>query len=213
DFTRNRQLTFPVPMLFILLVMAAACVGACFSFLVPVLPLPRTSRQRAEDALKSVTSSISIIFAGAVSSLLVTTNAERSVNIARITVLRDSLNGFMTELRMHSMLIQMEPRLAETVEPRVEAHIFVCFLAYCLHVTLKQRLSALASGLTPRAVLETLAGVQMLDVEVPTTDGRWLVMSRYTQPEKAVALLLARLKMKLPDQPPPRLSAQKRLMT
>ena len=100
-----------------------------------------------------------------------------------------------------------------SVEPRVEAHIFVCFLAYCLHVTLKQRLSALAPGLTPRAVLETLAGVQMLDVEVPTTDGRWLVMSRYTQPEKAVELLLARLKMKLPEQPPPTLSAQRKLMT
>ena len=99
-----------------------------------------------------------------------------------------------------------------SVEPRVEAHIFVCFLAYCLHVTLKQRLSALAPGLTPRAVLETLAGVQMLDLEVPTTDGRWLVMSRYTQPEKTVELLLARLKMKLPAQPPPRLSTEKQLM-
>lgn len=99
-----------------------------------------------------------------------------------------------------------------SVEPRVEAHIFVCFLAYCLQVTLKQRLSALAPGLTPRAVLETLAGVQMLDLEVPTTDGRWLVMSRYTQPEKAVALLLAQLKMKLPEQPPPRLSSEKQLL-
>ena len=100
-----------------------------------------------------------------------------------------------------------------SVEPRVEAHIFVCFLAYCLQVTLKQRLSALAPGLTPRAVLETLAGVQMLDLEVPTTDGRWLVMSRSTQPEKAVALLLAQLKMKLPEQPPPRLSTEKKLLT
>ena len=99
-----------------------------------------------------------------------------------------------------------------SVEPRVEAHIFVCFLAYCLHVTLQQRLRALAPGLTPRAVLETLARVQMLDLEVPTTDGRWLVMSRYTQPEKAVALLLAQLKMKLPDQPPPRLSTEKKLL-
>ncbi len=90
-----------------------------------------------------------------------------------------------------------------SVAPRVEAHIFVCFLAYCLQVTLRQRVRALAPGLTPRAVLETLAGVQMLDLEVPTTDGRWLVMSRYTQPEKAVDWVLARLKMKLPDQPPP----------
>jgi hypothetical protein len=75
-----------------------------------------------------------------------------------------------------------------SVEPRVEARIFGCFLAYGLHVTLKQRWSALAPGLTPRAALATLAGVQRLAVEVPTTDGRWLVMSRSTQPEQAVAL-------------------------
>ena len=100
-----------------------------------------------------------------------------------------------------------------SVQPRVEAHIFVCFLAYCLHVTLRQRLNALAPGLTPRAVVETLAGVEMLDLEVPTSDGRWLVMSRYTQPEKAVELLLGRLRMKLPEQPPPRLSAQRKLRT
>ena len=100
-----------------------------------------------------------------------------------------------------------------SVEARVEAHIFVCFLAYCLQVTLRQRSSALAAGLTPRAVLETLAGVQMLDLELPTSDGRWLVMSRYTQPDKAVELLLARLKLQLPEQPPPRLSAQRTLAT
>jgi transposase len=100
-----------------------------------------------------------------------------------------------------------------SVELRVEAHIFVCFLAYCLHVTLKQRLSALAPGLTPRAVLETLAGVQMLDLEVPTSDGRWLVMSRYTQPDQAVELLLGRLQLKLPEQPPPRLSRERKLTT
>jgi hypothetical protein len=100
-----------------------------------------------------------------------------------------------------------------SVEARVEAHIFVCFLAYCLQVTLRQRSSALAAGLTPRAVLETLAGVQMLDLELPTSDGRWLVMSRYTQPDKAVELLLARLKLQLPEQPPPRLSTQRTLAT
>ena len=100
-----------------------------------------------------------------------------------------------------------------SVEARVEAHIFVCFLAYCMQVTLRQRLTALAPGLTPRAVLETLAQVQMLDLEMPTSDGRWLVMSRYTQPDKAVELLLARLKLQLPGQPPPRLSAQRKLTT
>ena len=56
-----------------------------------------------------------------------------------------------------------------------------------------------------------MAGVVMLDLELPTSDGRWLVMSRYTQPEKAVELLLERLQMKLPEQPPPRLSAQRKL--
>jgi hypothetical protein len=100
-----------------------------------------------------------------------------------------------------------------SVGARVEAHIFVCFLAYCLHVTLRQRLTALAPGLTPRAALETLAAVQMLDLELPTSDGRWLVMSRHTQPDQAVELLLARLKLQLPEQPPPRLSAQRKLTT
>ena len=101
--------------------------------------------------------------------------------------------------------------LYHSVQPRVEAHIFVCFLAYCLQVTLRQRLNALAPGLTPRAVLETLAGVQMLDLQVPTSDGRWLVMSRYTQPDQEVGLVLAQLKLSLPEQPPPRLSARRKL--
>ena len=94
------------------------------------------------------------------------------------------------------------------LEHRVEAHILVAFLAYCLTVTLKQRLQALAPGLTPQAVLEKLATIQMLDVCFPTTDGRWLVMPRYTQPEPEQQLLLHRLKLSLPPQPPPRLKAQ-----
>lgn len=91
---------------------------------------------------------------------------------------------------------------------RVEAHIFVAFLAYCLLTTLKNRLQALAPGLTPKAVLEKLATLQMLDVCLPTTDGRWLVMPRYTQPEPDQAILLHRLKLELPQQPPPRIKAQ-----
>ncbi len=94
------------------------------------------------------------------------------------------------------------------LEHRVEAHILVAFLAYCLTVTLKQRLQALAPGLTPKAVLEKLAAIQMLDVCLPTTDGRWLVMPRYTRPEPDQQLLLHRLKLSLPSQPPPRLKAQ-----
>ena len=91
---------------------------------------------------------------------------------------------------------------------RVEAHILVAFLAYCLLVTLKNRLQALAPGLTPRAVLETLAPMQMLDVTFPTTDGRRLVMPRYTQPTPEQKLLLHKLQLSLPDQPPPRIQVQ-----
>jgi len=94
------------------------------------------------------------------------------------------------------------------LQHRVEAHILVAFLAYCLSVTLKQRLEALAPGLTPRAVLEKLATIQMLDVCFPTTDGRLLLMPRYTEPEPAQKILLHRLKLSLPAQPPPRIKAK-----
>src|SRR5947209_3462266 len=91
---------------------------------------------------------------------------------------------------------------------RVEAHIFVAFLAYCLLVTLKNRLQAVAPGLTPKTVLEKLAGIQMLDVCLATTDGRYLLMPRYTQPEPEQALLLHQLQLSLPAQPPPRIQAK-----
>jgi transposase len=94
------------------------------------------------------------------------------------------------------------------LEHRVEAHILVAFLAYCLTVTLKNRLQALAPGLTPKAVLEKLGAIQMLDVWLPTTDGRWLVMPRYTQPEAEQAILLHKLQLRLPQQPPPRIKIQ-----
>jgi len=93
------------------------------------------------------------------------------------------------------------------LEHRVEAHILVAFLAYCLTVTLKHRLQMHAPGLTPRAVLEKLAAIQMLDVSFPTTDGRRLVMPRYTEPETEQALLLHHLQLALPPQPPPRITA------
>jgi len=88
---------------------------------------------------------------------------------------------------------------------RVEAHILVAFLAYCLLVTLKNRLQALAPGLTPRAVLEKLSTIQMLDVWLPTTDLRWLVMPRFTQPQADQTILLHKLHLALPQQPPPRI--------
>jgi hypothetical protein len=91
------------------------------------------------------------------------------------------------------------------VELRIEAHILVCFLAYCLSVTLRKRLEAHAPGLTPRAVLETLSGILMLDVHLPLADGRELVLPRYTQPEPEQRLVLEKLGWELPAQPPPRI--------
>jgi hypothetical protein len=92
-------------------------------------------------------------------------------------------------------------------EPRIEAHIFVAFLAYCLHVTLRARLRPLAPGLTPRAVLDKFAAVQMLDVHFPTTDGRTLILSRYTELTADQKMLVQQLKLDLAPQPPPRITA------
>jgi transposase len=91
-------------------------------------------------------------------------------------------------------------------DARIEAHIFVAFMAYCLQVTLKQRLRSLAPGLTPRSVLDKMAAIQMVDVHLPTTDGRAVILSRYTEPDADQAILLQRLKMSLPAQPPPRIA-------
>ena len=80
-------------------------------------------------------------------------------------------------------------------------------MAYCLQVTLKQYTKALAPGLTPRAVIEKMASIQRIDVHLPTTDGRQVILSRYTEPEKDHQLLLQRLKFELPAQPKPRITA------
>lgn len=98
------------------------------------------------------------------------------------------------------------------LEHRIEAHIFVAFMAYCLHVTLRARLRPLAPGLTPRAVLDKFATIQMLDVHFPTTDGRTLILSRYTHPEPDHKLLLEQLNLTLPAQPPPRISSRGKLL-
>ena len=93
-------------------------------------------------------------------------------------------------------------------QDRIEAHIFVAFIAYTVHVTLRRRLRDLAPGLTPRSVLEKFGGIQMIDVHLPTTDGRKVIMSRYTQPEPELQILFKQLRMSLPNQPPPRVTAK-----
>jgi transposase len=98
------------------------------------------------------------------------------------------------------------------LESRIEAHIFVSFLAYCLHVSLRERLRRAAPGLTPRSVLEKFSTMQMLNVHFPTTDGRELVFCRYTQPEKEHKMILGQLQWELPPQAPPRISQKGELL-
>jgi len=101
--------------------------------------------------------------------------------------------------------LELRPIYHQLIE-RVEAHIFVAFMAYCLHVTLNARLKPLAAGLTPRAVLDKFAAVQMLDVHFPTTDGRTLVLNRYTELTPDHKVLVSQLGLDLPPQPPPRIT-------
>jgi hypothetical protein len=94
--------------------------------------------------------------------------------------------------------LQLRPIYHQTIE-RVEAHIFVAFLAYCIHVTLRARLRPIASGLTPRAVLDKFAAIQMLDVHFPTTEGRTLILSRYTELNADQKLLVSQLNLSHPN--------------
>ena len=102
--------------------------------------------------------------------------------------------------------LQLRP-IHHQLEQRIEAHIFVAFMAYGLHVTLRARLKPLAAGLTPRAVLDKLAAIKMLDVHFPTTDGRTLILSRHTEPDTDQKILIRQLGLTLPMQPPPRITS------
>jgi transposase len=73
------------------------------------------------------------------------------------------------------------------LEHRIEAHIFVAFIAYCLHVTLRRRLHKLAPGLTPRAVLEKFKTIQMIDVHLPPPMGALLSCRATLSPNKNIA--------------------------
>ena len=134
-------------------------------------------------------------------------------------LLRTNLTASEPEVlwRQYMVLTQIEQAFKElkhdlSVRPvhhqkddRIEAHIFVSFIAYCLHVTLKHKAGAKAPGLSPRALLEKFSTMQMVDVHLPTTDGRKLILPRYTQPGKDLQLLLHQLSLRLPEQPPPRI--------
>jgi transposase len=117
----------------------------------------------------------------------------------QLTQIEAAFRSLKSELRIRPIYHQLEHR--------ADAHILIAFLAYCLQVTLKNRLMAHAPGLTPASVLEKLATIQMIDVCFPTVDGRWLVLPRYTQPDTDTKMLLHKLRIALPAQPPPRITA------
>jgi len=98
--------------------------------------------------------------------------------------------------------------IGHQLEDRVEAHILVAFLGYCLSVTLRAQLRRAAQGLTPREALASLSAIQMVDVEIPTTDGRMLILPRHTEPEAEQQILLDKLDLTLPAQPPPRIRVE-----
>jgi transposase len=125
--------------------------------------------------------------------------------------------------RLYMLLVQVEEAFRNlkgdlSVRPihhqldhRIEAHIFISFLAFCLHATLRHKLRLKAPGLTPRSMIEQMSGIQMLDVHFPTTDGRTLIFNRYTMPDKIQKLLIDQLNLELPPQSPPRITSAKTL--
>lgn len=122
----------------------------------------------------------------------------------QLTQVEAAFKNFKDDLSLRPIFHQLEHR--------IEAHIFVAFLAYCLHVSLQAHLRPLAPGLTPRSVLEKFAAIEMLDVHFPTSDGRELVFQRYTQPEKDHKMLLAQLGWELPPQSPPQITPKRELL-
>jgi len=91
------------------------------------------------------------------------------------------------------------------VGPRVEAHVMVAFLGYCLWVCLKQKLKAAAPSLTPWQLLDQFSRIVQVEVWFKLRTGGAICLPRITQPEPAQAVLLQRLGWRLPDQPPPRI--------
>ena len=114
-----------------------------------------------------------------------------------LTQVEAAFKSLKSDLAVHPVHHQLEHR--------VEAHIFVAVMGYCLMVTLRQKLRGCADGLTAQDVLDKLGSIMMIDVRIPTADGRMLEMRRYSQPEVEHRIILDKLKMDLPKQPPPKI--------
>ena len=94
------------------------------------------------------------------------------------------------------------------LDGRIEAHIFVSYVAYCLQATLKNLTRSKPGGLTPRQIFDKMKNIYMVDVKIPTTDGREIMMQRYGEPKDDVALVLSQLGLRLPAQPPPKIDGR-----
>jgi transposase len=99
--------------------------------------------------------------------------------------------------RIHKSDLSLRP-VWHQKQQRVEAHVLVCFLAYVLWKTLAQWCKSAGLGDEPRKVLDEIAQVAVVDVLLPTRDGRQLIKRCVAQPSEHQKLLLHHLKLALP---------------
>lgn len=99
------------------------------------------------------------------------------------------------------------------VAPRVEAHIMLAFMGYCLWVCLKWKLKALANGLSPRQMLELFRNIQLVEVWFDTVDGRKICLPRITMPAPEHQTILSQIHWTLPEQPPPRIYSNQKVQS
>ena len=91
------------------------------------------------------------------------------------------------------------------IQRRVEAHILIAFLGYCLWICLKQKLRAAAGSLTPAQVIHSLKGIILVEVWFDLRKGGRICLPRITQPEAEQQLILHHVGCSLPEQPPPKI--------
>ena len=99
--------------------------------------------------------------------------------------------------RVHKSELAIRPVWHQR-QDRVQAHIFVCFLAYVLWKTLEQWTRRAGLGSTPRTLLDELSQIRSVDVVLPTTDARQIRVRCVVKPERPQAMLLERLGLELP---------------
>lgn len=102
--------------------------------------------------------------------------------------------------RIHKSELSIRPVWHQKKE-RVQAHIFVCFLAYVMWKTLEQWQQRAGLGNSPRTILDEFARLQSADIVIPLAEDsrREIRLRCVVRPEKSQAELLARLGLRLPE--------------